>query len=734
MAEPSLPRGAGAAPAKTDTSPLEVHAVRDLRHALEGDDILRDTRVFDNFPQCLVILDPQGSLLFMNGPGQRAMEIDEVRRHLNAPWVKLWAHRCKATLEAMLQDARDGKPSDFTLTSPTMQGKERWWEVAMRPLARSGGEETTRILVVLHDVSALKQTQLLLERARNEAEAAAAQLSAVLESTTDSVILLDRNLAVTYVNTRAREMLRASGIENLFRDPQAYRTHTADAFRLRYLKVIETQQPMSFEDYSDLLGRQLEVHLYPTRDGVSLFFRDVTARQTVERERREAKSRIDYLAQHDVLTGLANRGLFRERLEAALLRTPAAEVAVIYVDLHGFKSVNDALGHSVGDALLLRVAQRLQGCTRRSEILARLGADEFGIVQADVKQPESATVIAGRITEALTGRYEIEGNLIEVAVSAGIALTDVENRDADRLLTQADIALSYAKQDGRGTWRFFENDMNAALLARHTIRQELRHALARGEFWMAYQPLINLASLEVVGFEALLRWNHPQLGAVPVADFIPIAEQDGLIGAIGAMVLQTVCREAARWPKSLKVAANLSPVQFRERNLAQTVSTALATSGLAPDRLELEITEAVLLRENEANLAILTALRQTGIKIALDDFGTGYSSLSYLRGFQIDKIKIDRSFVDELPVNRECRAIVSALAGLANELSIVTTAEGVETEAQLTELQTIGCSEAQGYLISRPMPADEIAGFLAGYDALKRRAFPSVRSRPQLTS
>jgi diguanylate cyclase (GGDEF)-like protein len=437
-------------------------------------------------------------------------------------------------------------------------------------------------------------------------------------------------------------------------------------------------------------------------------------------ERKRAEGRITHMAHHDSMTGLANRVLLRERLEQALGRMLEQEskLAVLYVDLDCFKDVNDALGHPVGDALLRMAAERLRGCVRDGDTVARLGGDEFAVIQDSIRGDDQATDLAKRIAEVIGAPFQVEGHDVTVSASIGIAMAPRDGDDPDTLLKFADMALYAAKTDGRRTYRFFEPEMNARLHARRALETDLRLAFARNEFELYYQPTIDVASGRIVGFEALLRWHHPERGMVAPSDFIPLAESIGLIVPLGEWVLRQACAEAARWPDEVTVAVNLSPLQFKNANLVQTVMGALAAAGLPPRRLELEITESVLLQENENNPATLHRLRDLGVRIALDDFGTGYSSLSYLRVFPFDRIKIDGSFVKELPHNVESVSIVRAMADLARGLRMATTAEGVETPEQLEVLRADGVTAAQGFLFSRPLPAGDLHALLA-----QRRAF-----------
>jgi diguanylate cyclase (GGDEF)-like protein len=425
-------------------------------------------------------------------------------------------------------------------------------------------------------------------------------------------------------------------------------------------------------------------------------------------ERTRSEQQIAHLAHYDPLTDLPNRVLFCEQLENALKTVrPDEQLAVMYIDIDEFKSVNDALGHSIGGELLKTVARRLRSCLKDADVAARLGGDEFAVIQTSVKSPSDATRLAEKIHRSIRQTCECEGHLITTDASVGIALAEA-GANLHQLLKNADLAMYAAKSAGRRTYRFFEPDMDARVKARHILETDLRQAIADGGLEVYYQPCVSLRDDRITGCEALLRWHHPVRGMISPAEFIPIAEETGLINQIGEWVLTTACAEAATWPDDIKIAVNVSPVQFRSGTLALKIVAALAASGLPASRLELEITEAVLIRDDEAALAILHQLRGIGVRIALDDFGTGYSSLSYLQRFPFDKIKIDRCFVDDIEDPDGSSCIVQAVVNIAAARHITTTAEGVETRQQRELLQTLGCSEMQGYLFSQAKPAAAI--------------------------
>lgn len=447
-------------------------------------------------------------------------------------------------------------------------------------------------------------------------------------------------------------------------------------------------------------GRCIAVVARPMLDGGT-----VTTHEDVT-ERRRAETQIAYMAHHDALTGLANRILLRERIQAALSACPDRPLAVFCLDLDRFKAVNDTLGHPVGDAVLRMAANRLNSCIRETDTVARLGGDEFAIVAS--LAPLDASALAARIVEAISQPYDPDGHRIEIGISIGIALAPGDGNDPDELLKNADLALYRAKAQGRNTHRFFEPDEDLGLTERYRLEQDLRRAIGAREFEVHYQPICSIETGRTISVEALVRWRHPVHGLILPDRFIPLAEETGLIHALGELVLRQACADAIDWPSYAKVAVNLSPLQFQSPDLAGHVAAILADSGLPAYRLELEITETVLLQRSNDNIRTLQELSALGISIALDDFGTGYSSLSYLRLFRFDRIKIDRSFVSEMAQMEASAAIVCAVANLGRSLDIVTVAEGVETEEQLALLRAAGCTQAQGYLLGRPIPAADL--------------------------
>jgi len=458
-------------------------------------------------------------------------------------------------------------------------------------------------------------------------------------------------------------------------------------------------------------GEQIPVEVvaravaFEGRSGFALSFRDL-------RDRRRAEAEIKFLAFSDPLTGLPNRRQFSERLDQQVrsAKTSKAPFAMLALDLDRFKYVNDTLGHGVGDKLLMKVSQRLKHCLRDNDIVARLGGDEFSILISNSDLPRAASRIARRVVELLSRPFIFDGHVINIGTSVGITHYPWDAETAEDLVKNADLALYRAKNNGRGTVAFFEREMDLEMQQRRALELDLHTAVARQDFTLHYQPLQTIKDDRIVSFEALIRWRHAEKGLIGPSDFIPVAEETGLIVAIGEWVLQEACTQAVQWPAEISVAVNLSPVQFRSPRLLDAVRSALDKSGLAATRLELEITEAVLLQNSQETLATLRKLRDLGVSISMDDFGTGYSSLNYLRSFPFNKIKIDRTFISELGENVESDAIVRTIISLGQSLGITTTAEGVETAEQRLALSIQGCDQMQGFLLSRPLPHSELSG------------------------
>ncbi len=523
-----------------------------------------------------------------------------------------------------------------------------------------------------------------------------------------AVLIFDESREVEYANASAETLFRP--VDPIGCTLPALLTSCAAEGGDNIFAPIDTGQDSTEVRIRLADGRLLDSTVRPlSGGGFVLTLDDVTAYV------RRAE-----LARRDALTGLPNRTTLRDRLVERLGQAKRAgqAVAVLYVDLDRFKAVNDTLGHPVGDALLCKVAERFKSALREGDIVARLGGDEFAIIQSDAPQPAAAKALAERLVDLISRAYVLEGHMIHIGASVGIAISPDHGLEPDLLFKNADLALYKAKADGRGVYRLFQTTMDERIQARRLLEIDLRRALAMKQFELAYQPQIRLDTNAVAGFEALLRWRHGQKGLVSPADFIPLAEEIGVIVPIGDWVLKTACKEAAAWPTPASVAVNISPVQFRSGKVAETVLSALAHSGLEPSRLELEITESALLENSEQVSQVLERLRSIGVRIALDDFGTGYSSLSYLQKFPLDKIKIDQAFVRGIDESDGRRAIVRAITTLAASLNMTTTAEGVETPAELACIRAQGCDQVQGFLTGRPAPAATAISLLAGSIAI----------------
>ncbi|MCK1652601.1 EAL domain-containing protein [Bradyrhizobium sp. 149] len=557
---------------------------------------------------------------------------------------------------------------------------------------------------------------LLDRRAKGELGRQQIVLDTALENMSQGLCMFDADGKIILFNERYAAMfgrtetlLTGRLLVDVLREEQAKGQWQGDAGEFFARLVGDARESRTTTDVVTRFGRSIRVVNQPMQGGGWVAtFEDIT-------EWLDAQAKISHMARHDALTSLPNRVLFHEQLVQGLRRTRSGDqLAVLCLDLDHFKDINDSLGHPIGDALLKEVGRRLKATVSESDTVARLGGDEFAVVQIGRSEETAARSLAGRLVEVISAPYEIDDHQIVIGVSIGISLSPQDGSNPDELLKNADLALYRAKADGRGTYRFFETGMDARAQARRLLEMDLRAALQRDEFEPYYQPIRDVASGRVVAFEALLRWNHPQRGLIAPLNFIPLAEETGLIIQLGEFVLRSACTDAATWPDDVDVAVNLSPVQFKNPTLIASVTEALAASGLDARRLELEITESVLLQNTEATLTTLHELRAMGVRISLDDFGTGYSSLSYLRSFPFDKIKIDRSFVSELATREDSMAIIRAVTGLGRSLGIVTTAEGVENDAQLELLRREGCTQAQGYLFSKPRPASDVAIMLDG--------------------
>ena len=611
-------------------------------------------------------------------------------------------------------------------------GSAFWAHVVIDAIYDDGGA-LIGFAKITRDITERHQQQLKLIEAKELAEAYSQQMAS-LSSFLDSVIAnipagvlaQDRDSGtILLANQQAQRLFGGPQREMMGRTPRDGLSPAVADYLERQLAaapnagalddavLVQTQVgPRSLRSRT-VLGKQ--------QDGSSDYVLTITEDVTDE---LAAYAQIHHMAQHDGLTNLPNRHHFNARLEAAVedaarCGEPGMGAAILCIDLDNFKNINDAFGHGFGDKILLMLANRLRKCLREQDTLARLGGDEFAVVLPRVSRVEEAQQAAQRLIDAVAPAFSIDGHSFAVGISVGIALSSQDATGAEQLLQFGDMALYEAKRNGRHRHELFRPELEAAARVRRQIEIDLRRALHRGELYMAYQPIVEQRRQRISGYEALIRWRHPDKGLISPMDFIPVAEETGLIHEIGARALNLACQEAAGWSGGETVAVNLSPLQFKSTNLVDTVALALADSGLAPQRLELEITESVMLDSSDANVRTLRALKALGVRIALDDFGTGYSSLSYLRSFPFDKIKIDKSFVQEMDESREAIAIIRAITGLSGSLLIETTAEGVETEGQFRRLEQEGCTHFQGYLFGRPEAAEHRKRDLDGHPALR---------------
>jgi diguanylate cyclase (GGDEF)-like protein/PAS domain S-box-containing protein len=627
------------------------------------------------------------------------------------------------------QDRLAGVP-DMGLASARAEGRfetEGWrfrkdgssfWAHVVIDAILDKHDELIGFAKITRDVSERREFEMQLIAAKEMAEATSDKLAAlstfldsVITNIPSSVIVLNAaSRQVRLANLQAERLFDCKRddmidrrVEDCLSAPVADYIHTLADHSARRRGVQLAEQAIETPLGSRTLRSKTLSIGAPEGGGdyVLLIAEDVT-------EEHAALAQIRHMALHDSLTGLPNRRLLRERLEDALRNAGATRSmsAVLCLDLDGFKNVNDAYGHQVGDKLLLGVAQRLREVLREHDTLARLGGDEFAIVLPVIKSTEMLTVFAQRLIDILEADFVVDKQILNIGVSVGIAVAPLDSDSADHLMRAADKALYEAKRNGRNRFELYRLELDEISRKRQVIETDLRIAIGKREFEMHYQPIVDPQQQRVTGYEALIRWHHPTLGMVMPLEFITVAEETGLIHELGELALAMACHDAAKWSGELSVAVNLSPMQFKNSNLATVVERILRDAGLSPERLELEITESVLLDHSENNIATLRTLKQLGVQIALDDFGTGYSSLSYLRSFPFDRIKIDKSFVQDMTQSREALAVVRAIIGIASSLQIQTTAEGVETDSQLQDLIGEGCSHFQGYYFGRPEPDD----------------------------
>jgi diguanylate cyclase (GGDEF)-like protein/PAS domain S-box-containing protein len=678
---------------------------REAQQRLESEKQRLDTAL-NNMTQGLVLYDPSARIVTFN---QRYIDMYSLSTDVVKPgchYYELIQHRkdtgsydgdVRAFCDPIMRDVAQGK-----VNRCIMECRDgRAFEVINKPLAQGGWVAT------IEDIT--ERRKLEQERDRNYAF-----LREIIDHIPTQITVKDAiDHRYVLVNSVAETQF------GLSRDDIVGKS-VSELFPEEHAKIITGEDDRALQSKEGLF---IDEHLWQTK----LFGpRFITSKRIAIRdsageprylinvvedvtERRRADEKIAHLAHYDALTDLPNRVLFREQIERELRKANQGEqFALLYIDIDEFKGINDSLGHHVGDELLKTVATRIRGCIKPGDLIARLGGDEFAVIQTAIGSTAEVENFVARVYEAIRQPCQCLGHQLSTDASIGIALAPRDGTELDQLIKHADLAMYAAKAGGRRIHRFFESAMDASAKARLTMEQDLRQALVDGSFEIHYQPLVDLRRDEVTGCEALLRWRHPERGMISPAEFIPVAEDTGLINELGDWVLRTACAEAATWPDHIRLAVNVSPVQLKCQTLALKIAGALAATGLKASRLELEITEAVLIRDDEAALAILHQLRAVGVRIALDDFGTGFSSLSYLKRFPFDKIKIDRCFVSDISETDGSSSIVQAVVNIAAALHMTTTAEGVETEAQRELLRRLGCNEMQGYLFSAPKPAAQV--------------------------
>ncbi len=655
---------------------------REVRQRQSAERLLADA--LQSSREGIIVLDATGEIAFAN---TRAMELFEGLGASDNPDAHA---RC---LEAL------------SCNGECEQADGRWLRVSRSATVEGG------LVAVCSDISVLKEQEAQLRQTN-------LRLDAALDNMSQGLCLFDAHGRLMVVNRRYAEIydLPPGAVVPGMSAPEVFRVSLGQG----RTSPIASREPYfgqaGVPAVQELAtGKVIAVERRDTADGGFVAtFEDVT-------ERRHAEARIAFLAHHDVLTGLPNRTALEQHINSSIAQAGRDQgFAVFALDLDDFRPVNDTLGHGVGDELLVAVANRLSACVREIDCVARIGADEFVVVQRSVDRPEEAAVLARRMIDVLKLPYVLARHTVSVGVTIGVTVAPSDGTSSEKLIKNADVALARAKAEARGAFRFFEPEMDARLQARRLLERDLRQAVADQAFEVYYQPIYSLGAERVCGFEALLRWNHPVRGNISPVEFIPLAEELGLIVPLGEWVLARACADAVRWPDGLKIAVNVSAVQFTSASLVSAVRDALRNTGLPGRRLELEITESVLVANPGVTTAILHSLKGLGVRVSMDDFGTGYSSLSYLRSFPFDKIKIDQSFVRDLCEEDGTDFIVRAVIGLGASLGMTTTAEGVETEAQLLRLRAEGCDEVQGFLFSRPVPIEQVPALIARWNGTAR--------------
>lgn len=634
----------------------------------------------------------------------------------------------EVTLQAMQHLPENGTVFGLENRYRTKDGSYRWlrWSAQVSP-------EDRHAYAVAHDITERRWEQAELERVSR-------QRANILESISDIFFSLDTEWRFSYLNSQAEQFLGQSRDALLHKTlKEAFPGVENYPFYETCREAVATWQPVTFEFHSSV-EKWFEVNLYPASDGLSVYLKDISARKQTEAVQQEMQQELERLvaertaelsrlneqlqhdAFHDALTGLANRALFLDRLEQVMRRQrqrPSGGYAVLFMDFDRFKLVNDSLGHGVGDALLKALGKRLLDCVRPGDTVARLGGDEFTILLETVDSLEETTRTAERIQHELAKPFDIAGHRLHSSASMGIVTGEVGHTSADDVLRDADLAMYRAKALGKARYQVFTPEMRERAVSLLSLENDLRQALGRGELRVFYQPIVSIASEKITGFEALVRWEHPNHGLVSPAEFIPIAEETGLIIDLDRWVLREACRQVKAWQidfqTNLTVSVNLSGQQFNDANLVEVVQTVLSETAFEPGRLKLEITESTLMQHANITIDILKKLKATGVQVYIDDFGTGYSSLNYLQRFPVNTLKIDRAFVNQMLQSPESDALIETIITMAEKLNLNVVAEGIETEAQLQRLKTLGCGLGQGYLFAKPLRADEVPGYLMGH-------------------
>ncbi|MFT3961484.1 putative bifunctional diguanylate cyclase/phosphodiesterase [Propionivibrio sp.] len=681
------------------------------------DRLERFRTLLDRTTDCVVMVAlPEGDVSDANAALGRLLG-QPTASLLGRPFASLGLGDAADVLETLRREAQSAAslaelPAHSDITEFVRDGRTIWLELSYRLAVLDGRSYG---VIVGRDVTERKLAQ-------DMADALLAEKEALLDNALVGIAMV-RNRRIVLCNRRMEEIfgypmggMNGHSTRILYESDEAFRDVGSEAYgRLGQGRTFSVSQPMARADgshfWGELAGRCIDPE-HPD-DGSIWILSDIT-------ERKRAEERAEFLSYHDALTGLPNQLLLKDRLQQAIAfsNTTGTKIALLILDLDRFKTINDFLGHAAGDRLLVNVAGRLLKRVRKTDTVSRQGGDEFHLLLTNLAEPDAIVTFLGELMDSMQQPYAIEGKELTISVSVGIAIYPEDGADFQALLKRADMAMYRAKDSGRNAYRFFNQEMNEDAVEQITMHAGLWRAVEAEQFVLHYQPQFDLRSGRLIGAEALIRWNHPDLGLVSPGRFIPVAEEAGLIVQIGDWVLREACREAARWRDAgapgLVIAVNLSAVQFKRGDIERSVARALADSGLAPEQLELELTESILIRDSEHMLSTVKRLKHMGIKLSIDDFGTGYSSLSYLKRFEVDKLKIDQTFVRDLVSNPEDAAIVRAIIQMAHSLGLKTIAEGVETQQVLDTLGGYECDEVQGFWCGRPVPAEAFAAFLAG--------------------